>query len=67
MDKDSPFSNLNDDNVIDRKIGIRNINIYFCELCYHLWKSPSAEKCLLCNAKEGLKLLHSYTTNYVRV
>jgi hypothetical protein len=67
MDNDSPFAHHKDENIVDRKIGIRNINIYFCQLCYHIWKSPNAEKCLLCGAKEGLMMLHSYTTNYVRV
>lgn len=67
MDKDSPFNALPDENVIDRRIGLRDINIYFCELCYHLWKSPNAASCLLCRSKNGVKLIHSYTTNYVRV
>ena len=67
MDNESPFKNFKDENIIDRRIGLRIINIYFCELCYHLWKAPNAEKCLLCNAKEGLKMLHTYTTNYTRV
>lgn len=68
MDSDSPFARLASP-APATPTDLTLVGIYFCEQnsCFHLWKSPTSERCPRCHSDQAFRRIHEFRTTYVRV